>query len=673
MMEYYKKLLQINYKMLTYTKKDVKGCVNLRFIGNKKDLLGEIDYVIKENIKDNSKQFLDLFAGTGSVGNYFKKDYEIISNDNLYFSYCIQKAIIENNLTPNFKRLKQIGIKDPLEYLVKENYIIDETYFIYHNYSPTNECERMYFSNENAARIDFIRQKIEEWKKNDLLLEDEYFYLLTTLILAVQKVANITGTYGAYLKKWDKRAFKKLELEPLLINNNNRDNKAYCKDINKLISEVKGDILYLDPPYNGRQYFSNYHVLETIARYDYPRIKGVTGLRANNEGRSKYSLKSKAYETLEDLISKANVNHLILSYSSDGILSKDEIEKILKNNGINSTYKVYEIEYRKYKSVHKQKEKKLFEYLFYIKLDRNKKHEKSEKKLNNIQLSMLKTNVKPIKSPLNYIGGKYDLLDQILPLFPKDINTFVDLFAGGFNVGINVDAKKILANDMNYFIIEFLNELKNKPIEEILNKIYFNIDKYNLSKENEEGFKKFRKDYNNNKNPIDLYTLVCYSFNYQFRFNNDLDYNNPFGRNRSQFSINMKKRLILFSERLKYQNVTFSSNYFEDIDLSSLNENDFVYCDPPYSITTGSYNDGNRGFKNWTQASDEALFKLLDSLNDRNIKFALSNVLEHKGEQNDLLIEWSKKYNIHYLNKDYSNSSYNTKKGTSKEVLITNY
>ena len=278
-----------------------------------------------------------------------------------------------------------------------------------------------------------------------------------------------------------------------------------------------------------------------------------------------------------------------------------------------------------------------------------------------------------LKSPLNYIGGKYKLLPQLIEFFPEKINTFVDLFSGGFNVGINVDCNKVVCNDMNTFIIDLYKELYSKPIDETLNKITGRINEYGLSKENEEAFKKFRNYYNKTKEPIDLYTLSCYSFNYQFRFNNNKEYNNPFGRNRSQFSDNMKSNLILFTEKLKSMNVEFLSEPFDKVDLSKLNSEDFVYCDPPYLITTGSYNDGNRGFKDWKEEEEIQLYKVLDELNKRKVKFALSNVIEHKGKENVLLKEWSKKYKTIYLTSDYPNSSYNTKRDKSIEVLIINY
>ena len=660
----------------------------MRFIGNKTNLLNDIAQVIKENCDGTEKVFCDIFSGTASVARFFKNRYKIISNDLLYFSYVLQKGTIENNEIPSFKKLEdRLNIHDVFDYL--ENIDIKQekfNKFIYENYSPNKKCERMYLTSENALRIDFIRNKIEEWRNKELINKNEYYYLLAALIEGVPFVSNITGTYGAYLKQWDKRAFKKFEMIRLNVIDNNVKNQCYNKNSNDLIQEISGDILYLDPPYNERQYLPNYHLLETIARYDNPEIKGKTGIREYNSEKSNYCIKNKVYSEMEELIKNAKFKHIIVSYNQDGLLSKNDIETILKKYGNKETYKLYEIPYKQYQNKLTKKLDIHYEYLFYISKTSKLQKEKIYFKIPITDLMMVNeesekyeysTDVvsrrKFLKSPLNYVGGKYKLLPQLLEHFPKEINTFLDMFSGGFNVGINVDSKKTICNDINSFIIDLYKELYKEPINNVLGHIQNRIDEYGLSKENEEGFKKFRIYYNKTKNPIDLYTLSCYSFNYQFRFNNDKEYNNPFGRNRSQFSENMRNNLILFTEKLKNMNIEFSSEQFDKLNLEDLTDKDFVYCDPPYLITTGSYNDGNRGFKDWKEEEELKLYDMLDNLNDKHIKFALSNVIEHKGKENKLLKEWSKKYKVIYLTSDYSNSSYNTKRDKSIEVLIVNY
>ena len=358
-------------------------------------------------------------------------------------------------------------------------------------------------------------------------------------------------------------------------------------------------------------------------------------------------------------------------------MSSDFIEKTLKGNGMASTFSFQKIPYRKYKSKIYD-ESGVCEYLFYIqKKAEGNVYPFSYKIPQNY--GVLKVAEPPlkyskyIKSPLNYIGGKYKLLPQIMPLLPKKINTFVDLFCGGGNVGVNAECKKLVFNDINTILVDMFKAFSTVNLLDLLNQIDETISAWNLSMENESSFVKFREHYNKTRNPVDLYVLSCFSFNYQFRFNNKHEYNNPFGRNRSRFSNTMRNNLIRFVQKVKETSADFVSYDFTKFPIENLTSDDFVYCDPPYLITTGSYNDGNRGFKNWTKESDKSLYNFLDCLDEKGIRFALSNVFMHKGKKNDILIEWAKKYKVHHLKKDYSNSSYNTARTGSDEVLVTNY
>ena len=283
-----------------------------------------------------------------------------------------------------------------------------------------------------------------------------------------------------------------------------------------------------------------------------------------------------------------------------------------------------------------------------------------------------------IASPLNYIGGKYKLLPQILPLFPENIETFVDLFCGGCNVGINVPAKKTIFNDNLSFLIDLYKSFNSLSVTDIFNHIETRIKQFNLSLTNKEGYLELRRLYNSEKNPLDLFVLTAYSFNHQIRFNNSHEFNNPFGKERSCFNDHMKNNLLSFLKEVKSRNVEFSSTNFDNFNFSSLSNNDFVYCDPPYLITTGTYNDGKRGFTGWNEKQEIKLLHILDELNKNNIYLALSNVLEHKGKENLILKNWveEKKYFVSYLSKNYSNSNYHTidrNKNSTIEVLITNY
>ena len=276
------------------------------------------------------------------------------------------------------------------------------------------------------------------------------------------------------------------------------------------------------------------------------------------------------------------------------------------------------------------------------------------------------------------MGGKYKLLPQILPLFPKKIRTFVDVFAGGGNVGINVSSDYLILNDNLIHLIELYRFIRKNKKNDIIYYIENKIKELSLTQSNLEGYLELRDQYNKYKKPLDLFILSAFSFNHQIRFNNSHQFNTPFGKDRSSFNQTMKNNLLKFIDCLQKENVEIFNLSFELLNYDSLNNNDLVYCDPPYLITTGTYNDGKRGFKGWGEDEERQLLELLNSLNKRNVRFALSNVLEHKGKENELIKEWllENKYKLHDLNHNYNNSSYNTRKNgkfKSREVLITNY
>lgn len=291
-----------------------------------------------------------------------------------------------------------------------------------------------------------------------------------------------------------------------------------------------------------------------------------------------------------------------------------------------------------------------------------------------------------LKSPLNYTGGKHKLLKQITPLFPASIGTFVDLFAGGCNVAVNVDAKRIFANDINADIIELYKFFKSSASGDVIAKIEDIINLYKLSNTTKYGYEKYktnsskgvgaynkkayeklRSDYNKNPSPIMFYTTLVFAFNNQIRFNSKGEFNTPV--NKRDFNKNMKKNLELFIDRLNTLNISFSSKDFKDISIS---KNSFVYIDPPYLATLAAYNE-NGG---WNEKKEQELLDYMDALDAKGVKFALSNVFENKGNKNNLLLEWSQKYKVHHLDFTYHNCNYqakNKKTDSTKEILITNY
>jgi adenine-specific DNA-methyltransferase len=302
-----------------------------------------------------------------------------------------------------------------------------------------------------------------------------------------------------------------------------------------------------------------------------------------------------------------------------------------------------------------------------------------------------------IQSPLNYTGGKFKLLNQILPLFPQNVDTFVDLFCGGANVGINVNAKNVIFNDISPYLTCLLNTFNNLDKDIVFDMIDEIIDKYKLSRTdklgygfyncdsnrglgeyNKDKFLCMRKDFNAKKNQdyyyfILLYVLITYSFNNQIRFNSKGEFNLPVGKR--DFNEKMQLKLSKFIDRLKANSYKFTELDFRNFPVDNLTENSLVYVDPPYLITCATYNENN----GWGENDEKDLLEFLNDLHSKNIKFALSNVLKSKNKENKILLKWLKKNNDKYrainLNYSYSNSNYQTKDKTSRteEVLIVNY
>ena len=303
-----------------------------------------------------------------------------------------------------------------------------------------------------------------------------------------------------------------------------------------------------------------------------------------------------------------------------------------------------------------------------------------------------------IHSPLNYTGGKGKLLPQILPYFPEKINCFVDVFCGGANVGMNTPCQTLVLNDLLSPVIDFYRWLEQTPQDDIFDEIWLIIEEFELSQSsiygydfyqcesskglasyNKEKFLQLRHSFNEQLkqgdfSPAHFYTLLIYAFNNQIRFNQKGEFNLPVGKR--DFNESMQEKLRLFTEALKIKEVQFASLDFETLIQSlTLNLNDFLYFDPPYLISIATYNE-NGG---WTEQDEQRLLETLDKLHNQGLRFALSNVLAHKGRRNELLIRWlekhSNEYQVIHLNYHYQNASYQTKKTNelTDEVLIINY
>ena len=635
---------------------------NRRYLGNKYKLLPFITRVVENECK-NINTVADIFAGTGAVASAFI-DKKITTNDIMYSNYICHVAWFSSEHYSEEKVIKIITQYNNLK-ITEDNYMSD-------NFSNT------YFSLDDCRKIGFIRQDIEDKFNSGYINARERALLITSLLYAMDKIANTCGHYDAYRQGVEFE--KHLELyvpqpEPDV----NENNVCYNMDTNELAPEIEADLIYIDPPYNSRQYCDAYHLLENVARWEKPEVFGVARKMDRTALKSDYCTQ-KATVAFENLIDSIHAKYILLSYNnmankgndrSNAKISDDDIMKILSKKG---KVKVFSEDYKAFstgKSDIQANQERLF-----LCICNNERKE-------------------VIPSALNYTGGKYKLLSQILPLFPKDADQVVDLFCGGCNVGINVDCNKVLFNDSNEYLMGLLDTFRRLTKEEIFDWIYKSIDKYGLSlvskngydfyncesskglgEYNKAGYNKLRGDFNkkaskDNEYYLMLYLLIVYSFNNQLRFNRKGEFNLPVGKR--DFNSKMQGKLEAFIDRVKSGDYRFTTDDFRNVSMEGYTDKSFFYADPPYLITCATYNEQ----AGWTENDEKDLLNYLEELDKKGIRFALSNVLESKGKKNVILSEWinqNKKFKAIPLNYDYTNSNYHTKKdGITKEVLVVNY
>ncbi len=295
----------------------------MNYIGSKHKLSNFIFETVTETSgKDlSNKTFCDLFAGTGIVGRNFKPFVkQVIANDVEYYSFVLNRNYIGNFIAFEGE-----------DFINELNSLSGKKGFIFQNYSEGGKAGRNYFTSENGQKIDAVRLQIEEWKKISKISEDQYFFLLASLLESADKVANTASVYGAYLKHIKVSAAKKLLIKPAVFQQTENTHQVFQQDSNSLVKKIEGDILYLDPPYNARQYGANYHLLNTIAKYDTFVPKGKTGLREYYK--SDWCRTGEVQKSFGELIENAQFPYIFLSYNNEGLMGQNDVQRVMERFG----------------------------------------------------------------------------------------------------------------------------------------------------------------------------------------------------------------------------------------------------------------------------------------------------------------------------------------------------
>ena len=345
-----------------------------RYIGNKTKLL---PYIIEQirGLIGTGGIVADIMAGTGCVALELKKrGYTVIASDVMTYSYhhLVTNLLLDSYpLFSGLTRKKLISTNNApyqavLDYL---NGLTPRNGFFFNEFSPNGTPEnggqaRKYFSSDNASKIDAIRDKINDWITARLITTNEESLLKHTLIMAVNEVANISGTYGYFLSNFRRNALNPIVLRPADINfENARSHSVYRGFAENLAPKISADLCYIDPPYMKRQYAANYHILETIARGDYPDAIGKSGLRNWWDQHSLLCTKTKGLQSLEKIMGTMNCNKFLVSYSEDGLFSLDRLIQCFCQFG---SVHVETIDYSRFRSNSSKLPAKLQEYLISV-------------------------------------------------------------------------------------------------------------------------------------------------------------------------------------------------------------------------------------------------------------------------------------------------------------------
>ena len=360
-------------KAVTLDKMKTNLCFqSFNYIGSKMKLL---DYIESRIVEYTGKPieklsgFADIFSGTGVVSFHMMKRgcKRILTNDIQNYAYVVSSAWTTNDMDLEKVRGIILELNEETNKLTQID--ASETNFICNNYTEYGEAKRMYLTQLNGYKVDKIRQRLNEMKLSGNVTDREFNLLVKILLYAVTRVSNIASVYGAYLKKYKACALKPIVLDVNLLDllvTQKVDHVAFNMDVAKLPNLSEYEVTYLDPPYvANRSYHDNYHLLETISRYDSPEIRGKTGLRESASTKSKFCSKRDALNEFKSILNKIKSKYIFISYSSESIVSKDKMIEMLNESWVNVV--CYEKDYQRFKSNKNSEEtqsRNVVEYVF---------------------------------------------------------------------------------------------------------------------------------------------------------------------------------------------------------------------------------------------------------------------------------------------------------------------
>ena len=610
-----------------------------RYYGSKAKYAGFIREVVDEFLP-SAQSFADYFAGVGNVAAAFA-DKELLAGDMLYSAYVFLQAWF----APIACDLEKVQAKIDAynaELDIAPNYVSQ-------NFAGT------YFSEENARKIGYIREDIEQQYLAEELNERERAVLICSLLHGIDEVANVYAHYDTY-KKTVPPAQPLHLLLPDVCAANKKTNRMVWADANMIAAYTYADVAYIDLPMDSRQYGTIYHLPENIARWEKPKLEGVAAKPKKPFERSAYCLRD-AEESYANLLSGLRAPLIVATYPrktadksmrSAPKISPQETIALLQNKGQCTV---------RFPTLKKQKVtgKQLVLDEQFLKMPQK------IRTMTNGGIIVCDTRVPKeayVPSALNFIGGKYKQLDEILVYLPRDIDTFYDVFAGGFTVGLNAPSRKTVFIDEDIYVVGLFQAIRTFGYDAFLRETIALIEHYGLSLTHTHGYEQYnvtsdeglaninriaytrlRENFNAKKKKditywAMFYILTVYGYNNTPRFNRLGEFNSPVGKR--DFNVRMAQKLAAFAQKLKQKDCMICMQDFRLMDTSVISADDFVFLDPPYLGASTYYNDN----KGWQKEDEQALFAFIDQLELKGIRFMLYTVLSYQNKANEMLLRY---------------------------------